>query len=152
MIDALITGKIHGTPSRRTGPSGKPFAVCKVRAPLADNDAIFVSVITFSASAGNALLALTDGDSVSLAGSIVPKVWRPTNGEPKPAIDMVASAVLTLYQIDKKRKAAKPNEQPHVGAMDSYREAYAPLPEQDPHSPGDVRSISDFDRPFTNTP
>lgn len=111
MIDALITGKIHGTPMRRTGSSGKPFTVCKVRAPLSDNEVIFVSVIAFSVSVGDALLALGEGDSVSLTGSIVPKVWQPTTGAPKPTLDMVASAILTIYHIDKRRKAVQPDPQ-----------------------------------------
>lgn len=119
MLDALITGKIHGTPARRTGPSGKPFTVCKVRAPLSDNDAIFVSVITFSVSVGDALLALGEGDAVSLTGSVVPKVWQPTGGQPKPALDMIASGILTVYQIDKKRKASRTAEQP--SPMDPVR-------------------------------
>ena len=32
MIDALIAGRLHGQPTARTGKSGKPFAVAKVRA------------------------------------------------------------------------------------------------------------------------
>lgn len=34
MIDALIAGKLRGKPQQRTGQSGKPFVVAKVRAPL----------------------------------------------------------------------------------------------------------------------
>lgn len=49
MIDALISGRPHGKPAQRTGPSGKPFVVAKVRTPLADGESTFVSVIAFDA-------------------------------------------------------------------------------------------------------
>jgi hypothetical protein len=105
MIDALVAGKLQGKPARRIGKSGKPFVTAKVRAAAGDGEALFVSVITFSGSVGDALLALDDGDSVSLAGALTPKVWSPPNGEPRPALDMVAHAVLTAYHVTRKRQA-----------------------------------------------
>lgn len=106
MIDALIGGKLHGKPAQRMGQSGKPFVTAKVRTPLADGDTIFVNVIVFSESTGAALLALEDGDSISLSGTLTPKVWAPANGEPRPTLDMVAHAVLTPYHVKRKRQAA----------------------------------------------
>lgn len=106
MIDALISGRLHGKPVQRTGPSGKPFVVCKVRTPLADGETIFVNVICFDQAAGAALLALDDKDAVSMSGTMTPKVYTPREGEPRPALDMVAHAVLTTYQVTRKRKAS----------------------------------------------
>ncbi len=105
MIDALIGGKIHGTPTKRTGPSGKPFAVAKVRTPTANGETIFVSVIAFDEDVANALVALTEGDSVALSGALTPKVWTPANGEPKAALDLVCHAVTTTYHVQRKRQA-----------------------------------------------
>jgi hypothetical protein len=50
MIDALISGKLYGTPEKRTSKAGKLFVIAKVRA-----------------AAGN-------GDSVALSGSLTPRV------------------------------------------------------------------------------
>jgi len=104
MIDALIQGRLHGTPTQRTGASGKPFAVAKVRTPTANGESIFVSVIAFAPAAQAALLALGDGDAVALAGELTPKVWAAANGEHKPACDLLAHQVLTPYHVQRRRE------------------------------------------------
>ena len=111
MIDGLIGGKLHGKPVQRTGASGKQFVTCKVRTPTAAGDALFVNVIIFSESAGAVALALDDGDSICLSGSITPKVWAPPSGEPRVVLDMVAHAALTSYHVTRKRKAARELEE-----------------------------------------
>lgn len=105
MIDGLIGGKLYGKPTQRTGNSGKSFVVAKVKAAAGDGDTLLVNVITFSDTVGAALTALDDGDSVSLAGALTPKVWTPPNGDPRPSLDMVAHAVTTAYHVTKKRAA-----------------------------------------------
>jgi hypothetical protein len=47
------------------------------------------------------LLALNDGDSVSLSGALTPKVWVDKQGKPRPAINLIAHKILTV--IRKKR-------------------------------------------------
>ncbi|WP_412548884.1 single-stranded DNA-binding protein [Ralstonia pseudosolanacearum] len=110
MIDGLIGGRLYGTAEERTGKSGKAFVTAKVRAAGGDGETLFVNVITFSRTVGDALLALEDGDSVALSGSLTPKVWTDKNGETRPALDMVAHVVLTAYHVKRKREAvaAKP--------------------------------------------
>ena len=103
MIDGLIAGKVQGQPMRKTGKTGKAYVTAKVRAHAGDSD-VFVNVICFSDSTGAALLALGDGDAVSLAGALKPGAWLDKEGAPRPSLDMVASAVLTVYHIAKKRK------------------------------------------------
>ena len=127
MIDALIGGKLFGSPTRRTGASGKPFVTCKVRTTSGDGDSIFVNVICFDPSVGDSLLALSDGDSVALAGALTPKVYTPTGGDPRPALDLVAHAVLTSYHVKRKREAMQ-DKTSLVRPGSGYREAYAPLP------------------------
>ena len=105
MMDALIAGRVHGQPTARTGKSGKPFAVAKVRAAGGDGESLFVSVIAFDEAPCKALLALSDGDSVALSGSLTPKVWTDREGNTRPALDLVAHQVLTSYNVTKKRKA-----------------------------------------------
>lgn len=105
MLDGLIGGRLVGKASERTGPSGKPYVTAKVRAPLADGEAIFVSVIAFADAVRAALLALQEGDSVSLSGAITPKVWQDKYGAARPTLDMVAHGALTAYHVGRKRKA-----------------------------------------------
>lgn len=104
MIDALIGGKLHGKPVSRTSKAGKPFTVAKIRTPLANGESLFVSVIAFDKNVAAALLALDDGDSVALSGELAPKVWQPKEGEAKPALDLVAHALLTAYHVTRKRR------------------------------------------------
>jgi len=105
MIDGLIGGKLHGKPAQRKGSNGNIYFTAKVRAAAGDGEALFVNVITFSEDVGTALLALDDGDSVSLSGALTPKVWTPPDGEPRPVLDMVAHAVTTAYHATRKRQA-----------------------------------------------
>lgn len=105
MIDALIAGKLYGAATSRTSQNGKPFVTAKVRAAAGDGESLFVNVIAFSKTAGEALLALADGDSVALSGTLTPKVWTDRQGDAKPALDLVAHAVLTAYHVQRKRRA-----------------------------------------------
>jgi single-stranded DNA-binding protein len=113
MIDALIAGKLFGQPKQMTSKAGKPFATAKVRAAAGEGEALFVNVIAFDASTVAALLALGDGDSVALAGSLTPKVWTDRDGNHRPAVDLVAHQVLTAYHVTRKRKAVRPPGQTH---------------------------------------
>ena len=105
MIDGLIAGKIYGTATQRTGKSGKPFVVGKVRTAAGDGESLFVNVICFDAGACTALLALGDGDAVAMAGTLTPKVWTDKTGVARPVLDIVAHQVLTEYHVQRKRKA-----------------------------------------------
>lgn len=105
MIDGLIAGKLYGTATSRAGQGGKTFVTAKVRATVSEGESLFVNVIAFSGSTKDALLALDDGDAVSLAGKLTPKVWTDRNGDTRPALDMVADAVLTVYHVRRKREA-----------------------------------------------
>ncbi|WP_175732598.1 single-stranded DNA-binding protein [Burkholderia ambifaria] len=130
MLDGLLSGRIFGKPVERTGASGRPFVTAKVRAAVSDSEALFVNVIAFADDAKAALLALDDGDSVALAGTLTPKVWTDRNGDAKPALDMVAHAALTAYHVKRKRVAMQgSNDGDERGngrpAMDGARQAAA---------------------------
>jgi single-stranded DNA-binding protein len=128
MIEALISGKVYGRPEQRVGNnSGKPFVTAKVRAATSGGETLFVNVLAFDAIAQAALLALLDGDAVSLAGTLTPKVWTDREGQPRPALDLVASRVLTAYQVKRKREAVAGAEQP-------------PRKPDEPARPGDYRA------------
>jgi single-stranded DNA-binding protein len=105
MIDALIGGKLYGQPKQGTSKNGNPFVTAKVRAAAAAGESLFVNVIAFNPDACTALLALDDGEPVALSGSLTPKVWTDREGQPRPALDMVAARVLTPYHVSRKRAA-----------------------------------------------
>lgn len=100
MIDGLVSGRLVGAAEQREGKNATRFAVAKVRASAGDGESVVVNVIAFAADACAALLALNDGDAVALAGGLTPKVWSDKQGTPKPALDMVATRVLTAYPLD----------------------------------------------------
>lgn len=104
MIDALIGGKLHGNAVQRTGKNDNRFVTAKLRASMANGESIFVNVITFVDDVGAVLLALDDGDSVSLSGALVPKVWTDGNGEARPSLDFTAHAAITSYHVTRKRQ------------------------------------------------
>jgi hypothetical protein len=101
MIEGLIAGTLVGLAETRQGKNGTSFALAKVKAVAADGESLIVNVIAFAAEAGAALLALNDGDAVSLAGSLTPKVWTDKQGVSLPALDMIATQVLTAYQVNR---------------------------------------------------
>ena len=99
MIDGLVSGRLVGVAEQREGKNATRFAVAKVRATAGDGESVVVNVIAFAPEACAALLALGDGDSVALAGGLTPKVWSDKQGNTKPALDMVASRVMTAYPL-----------------------------------------------------
>jgi len=105
MIDALIAGRLYGTPQSRTGRNGNAFAVAKVRTPMANGECSFVNVICFNDTAIAALLALSEGDSVALAGELKVSVYTDKTGAARPSLDLTAHAVLTPYHVTRKRQA-----------------------------------------------
>lgn len=117
MIDALVTGKLAAAPQRRTTKTGKPFATARLRVPTTDPAVtIFCSVAAFDAEAVAALLALGEGDAVSVAGSLKVGVWTDNNGNTRPNVDVVADRVLSVYAIRKQRAAAGGGAQHHGAA------------------------------------
>jgi single-stranded DNA-binding protein len=103
-IDALVGGSVWQQPEERRGQNGKTYVVAKVRAADSDGQSQFISVVAFSDTAKAALLALEDGDSVSLAGSLKVGTYEGRDGV-KPSVSMVAQRVLTAYHVARKRKA-----------------------------------------------
>jgi single-stranded DNA-binding protein len=97
MIDALIAGRMYGHAEERSGQAGSVYVTCKLRAATDDGDTIICNVIAFNDAARGALLALADGDSVSVSGALTPKVWTDKQGNARPALDVIAHAVLSAY-------------------------------------------------------
>ena len=106
MIDGLIAGRIYGDPQNREDANGKFYSVGKVKAATSGGESLLVSVIVFG-DAAQQFLALSDGDTVALAGSLSPKVWTDKEGQQRPGLDMQVHQVLSMYQLQKKRQQAQ---------------------------------------------
>jgi len=105
MIDALIAGRVYGKPASRVSKAGNTFAVAKVRTPMANGESTFVNVIAFSNTTIGALLTLADADSVAIAAELKVGTYTDKDGAPRPSLDLTAHAVLSEYDVQRKRKA-----------------------------------------------
>lgn len=110
MIEALISGKLHGQPEQRTARTGRPFVQARMRVAAGAEEVHFVRITAFSESACTALLALGDGDALAVAGTLKPGAWIDRDGNAKPNLDMVAAQVLTVYHLKRRRDAMQPGE------------------------------------------
>ena len=106
-IEALILGKLHQRAESRTSKNGKPFVTATVRAAAGEDNVLFVRVVAFSETACTALLALGDGDSLALAGTLKPTAWIDKAGDARAGADLVAAQVLTTYGLAKRRTAVR---------------------------------------------
>ena len=103
MIEGLVAGTLVGLAETRQGKNGTNFVLAKVKALCGDGESLIVNVISFASEACAALMALDDGDAVALAGALTPKVWTDKQGNTRPALDMVATQVLSAYYAAKKQ-------------------------------------------------
>lgn len=110
MIDAMVNGRLYAAPAARTSKTGSPYATAKVLVSLGD-ERVFCNVIAFDRKAVDVLLTLGEGESVSVAGELRPKVYDSKDG-PRVALDLTAHAVLTAYAVRRKRQAIAGEGQP----------------------------------------
>ena len=118
MIDALLSGKLYGHAEERMSKAGKPFTTCRMRVPTQNGDSIFASCIAFDAGACRALLALSDGDALTVAGPLTLKGYLDKEGQPRPGLDVVAHQVLTAYHVQRKRDAMRSQHHHEADALD----------------------------------
>jgi len=111
MIESLLSGKLVGTPERRTSKGGKPYVQARMRVPAGAEEVHFARLTAFSDTACTALLALGDGDALAVAGTLKVGVWTPQGGEPRPNLDMVAVQVLTVYHLERRRRAMQGDDE-----------------------------------------
>ena len=105
MIDGLVAGRLMGEASRRVDKAGRGYIVARVLARNKADEEFIVNVIAFDDAPGAALLALDDGDALSLAGALTPKVWTDKQGIARPSLDLIATQVMTAYHVSRKQAA-----------------------------------------------
>jgi len=98
MIDGLVAGRLMGDASRRVDKAGRGYIVARVLARNRADEEFIVNVIAFDDAPCAALLALRDGEALTLSGGLTPKVWTDKQGIVRPSLDMVAVHVLTAHQ------------------------------------------------------
>jgi hypothetical protein len=108
MIDGLVAGRLMGDASRRVDKTGRTYMVARVLARNKADEEFIVNVIAFDDAACATLLALADGDALSLAGALTPKVWTDKQGVVRPSLDMVATRVLTAHHAAPPSNDGKP--------------------------------------------
>ncbi|MEZ5705923.1 MAG: single-stranded DNA-binding protein [Burkholderiaceae bacterium] len=96
MIDGLVAGRLMGDAVRRLDRAGHNYVVARVLARNRGDEEFIVNVIAFEDAPGEALLGLSDGDALSLAGALTPKVWVDKQGNHRPSLDMVTHRVLGI--------------------------------------------------------
>lgn len=109
MIEGLVSGRLFGKPESRTGRKDSRYVAARIIVAT-DTQKITAHVIAFENAAQLALLALDDGDTVCVAGTLTPKLHEDKNGAIKPALDMIAHQVLSAYQVQHKRQASADRE------------------------------------------
>ena len=102
MIDGLIAGRLMGDASRRVDKAGRDYIVARVLARNKADEEFIVNVIAFDEAPCAALLALRDGESLTLSGALTPKVWTDKQGMTRPSLDLVATHVLTAHHASHK--------------------------------------------------
>lgn len=111
MIDALLMGTLFGSVERRESKTGKPFWTAKVRTPMQDGESVLAGLIAFKEDAGRALMALSDGDSIAVAGELSIATYTAKDGSVKPSVRIAAHSVLTAYHVARKRQAMRAGEE-----------------------------------------
>lgn len=107
MLNVLITGRLTKDPRTGTGKNGSSWTSATVRIPMQPdaegaNDCVFASCIAFGDEAGK-LALLGAGDAVSVTGTARLSTWTGKDGVTKPTLDVQATAILTVYQLRKRR-------------------------------------------------
>jgi single-stranded DNA-binding protein len=105
MIDALIAGKLFGAPQKRTSKNGNDYVTGKMRVPMPDGVAAFVTFIAFRDHVCAALTGLADGSSIAIAGELKVSTYVAKDGTTKPSLDVTAHEVLTPTHVTRRRKA-----------------------------------------------
>ena len=97
MIDGLVAGRLMGDASRRVDKAGRGYVVARALARNRADEEFIVNVIAFDEAPGAALLALADGDALTLTGALTPKVWVDKQGVHRPSLDLIATRVMSAH-------------------------------------------------------
>jgi single-stranded DNA-binding protein len=106
----LVSGAIFRQPEQRTSKAGKPFWTVTIKAK-GDDAVAWWKIVVFSESAGAELMRLSDGDALSVQGSLRVETYE-RDGITKISLTCIADAVLPLRAAPKEKKKREPAPAP----------------------------------------
>ncbi len=115
----LATGTLVRDPEPRQSRAGKPYATALLRVPTDGEEAVLMSLIAFAADAVEALLAHAKGDSVAVTGRAKFTSWQ-KDGERRQGLSVTVEAVLSPYQLEKRRSRARGEAGGEAGARGEH--------------------------------
>jgi single-stranded DNA-binding protein len=106
----LCTGTLLRDPGEKVSKAGKPYASAMLR--VGEGDAmLFVNIRVFHDDAA-VLLSLVKGDSCSVQGKADIGTYQAKDGQWKPSVSVMCSALTPLRKIKPKQPAAEPARDP----------------------------------------
>lgn len=111
MLSALASGQIVRTPKNGTSASGTRWCNTTVRVPCGQDKegaamTAFIVVLAFN-DVADQLSRLEQGDTVSVQGPLKPTEYQTKDGEARHGLEIIANALLTPYQLRKRRGYAE---------------------------------------------
>jgi single-stranded DNA-binding protein len=116
MLSILLEGVLAAAPVRRMSSKNTPFATAQMRAAGEDGETVWCSLIAFSDTAVDALLALHAGDAVAIAGHASLNHWESSTGEHRVGLRVTVQRVLTVFDAGQRRKRAAVAADERTGA------------------------------------
>jgi len=110
MIECLATCLLMGKAEVHPAADGRRIVSARMRVQV-EGDWVLGNVVTTTNQAGDALLALRDGEAIALAGSLLPTAWVDDDGGPRIILKVIAHTALTV-----RHARMRPNEAPGTGA------------------------------------
>lgn len=104
MAHVLVMGSLFRAPEAKTSGNGNRYVAATIKCREGDGRSSFWSVRAFTQSVQSELLALREGDGLSVQGIMQASVYQPTDGsEARVSLSVVADNILPA----KTRKVSK---------------------------------------------
>jgi single-stranded DNA-binding protein len=108
MIFALVTGSLYRSAEKKTSKAGNPFVVATMKIKSGET-LQWCRITAFSELTQTELMRLTDGDGVSVQGSLKIELYAKEPGDPPTlSLSIIADQILALRQPPRERKAKAP--------------------------------------------
>ena len=104
----LAVGTLIKDPEERTSAKSTTYVTATLRTPVEDSDATLVSLIGFSRSVVDALMAHAKGDSIAVNGRAKLTNWTSKDGQENHGMSVVVEAVPSPYGVAQRRKRLNP--------------------------------------------
>lgn len=109
MLNTLIGGKLLKDPVAKTATNGNEYGTALI-AVSNENETLVANVIAFDQTTVSKLLALRKGDPVAVVGAATVRLYTGKDGIQKPSLSVKADAILSVHEVQKRRKAQTETE------------------------------------------